>query len=76
MRAPGLVLSLLFLLFERSEEQAAISLLHTEAQLSKYGVIRYPLPPHALHQLLVLHIVLQNVTDGKNSPLAYDWSNG
>lgn len=60
-------------LLDRSQEQVTFPVLHPEAHLLQGGVICHTLSLQSLQHLLVLHVVLHNVPDSKNSPLAYDW---
>lgn len=52
------------------EQEAAVSLLHLEAQLPENGIVGRALALQHSHSLLVFLVVVQQVPDGKNSPLA------
>lgn len=54
----------------RFEQQASIALLYQETQLPECGVVRRAAPLQAGDQLLVQQVVLQEVPDGEDGPLA------
>lgn len=55
-----------------SQEQVAVPFLQPEAHVPQGGVVGHALPLQGLDHLLVLHVVVQNVSDGKDCPLADD----
>lgn len=56
----------------RFEQQGSISLFHQETQLPERGVVSCAAAFQSGNQFLVLRVVLQEVPDGEDCPLADD----
>lgn len=56
----------------RFEQQVSISLFHQETQLPERGVVSCAAAFQSGNQFLVLRVVLQEVPDGEDCPLADD----
>lgn len=57
---------------DRFEQQGSISLFHQETQLLERGVVSCAAAFQSGNQFLVLQVVLQEVPDGEDCPLADD----